>query len=407
MEKTTGRKIKFVDAVFILAILLCIIAICIAQYVISTTSAATSVDVGLFTTRHSITFSGIVVRNETVIPSPVEGGVVSYSVDNGGRIIKDTEIARIYGSSDQIYYRNRIEQLEEELKTLEESQNKGTTEYVQPEFIFDQINEQYKNQLIGVKSGDLNKLYDNKLNLLKLMCIYNISVNAEIDYSQRIQQIKSEISSLKQNLADPISVVKSSGSGYFTSAVDGYEGIISLKSIGSISADTVKQVVENPDVHSGNYIGKTFDDYKWKFVGVIDTPDIFFVNTNQTMYFYSSGKSYKVHIDSVIPTGNGNEAVVTISCDKMDESIAKIRADSVELLFGEYTGIRVPRAAIRFVNGEKGVYISEGEKLVYKKLDVIYEGEDYVLSKLTQDSDYVNLYDRVLLEAVSADEVIS
>ena len=38
--------------------------------------------------------------------------------------------------------------------------------------------------------------------------------------------------------------------------------------------------------------------------------------------------------------------------------------------------------------------------MIFKKLDVIYEGDDYVLSGYSTDKEYLELYDRVLLDPV-------
>jgi hypothetical protein len=47
----------------------------------------------------------------------------------------------------------------------------------------------------------------------------------------------------------------------------------------------------------------------------------------------------------------------------------------------------------------KGVYITKGEQVMFKKIDVIYEGTDYVLSKIHEnDSSYLALYDDILME---------
>ena len=75
-----------------------------------------------------------------------------------------------------------------------------------------------------------------------------------------------------------------------------------------------------------------------------------------------------------------------------------MRTAEVELIFSEETGIKVSRSAIRFVDGIKGVYVIEGELVEFKKLNVIYDGDDYVLSENTSDPEYLNLYDKILLE---------
>ena len=52
----------------------------------------------------------------------------------------------------------------------------------------------------------------------------------------------------------------------------------------------------------------------------------------------------------------------------------------------------------------KGVYIRKGEQVVFKKIDVIYEGGDYVLSKITNDNEFLALYDDIMIEEVDKNE---
>ena len=70
-------------------------------------------------------------------------------------------------------------------------------------------------------------------------------------------------------------------------------------------------------------------------------------------------------------------------------------------MFDNYQGIKVPREAIRFKGDQKGVYVILGNEYTFKNIDVIYEGSDFVISRSTSDPNYLLLYDRILLEAVS------
>ena len=92
--------------------------------------------------------------------------------------------------------------------------------------------------------------------------------------------------------------------------------------------------------------------------------------------------------------------------------------DRVEIIKGEYEGIQVPRSAIRFkeleetstnvLTGEetttkvnyRGVYVMDGETVTFRKLDVIYEGDDYVLSSLNAGDGYLILYDSIIVEGI-------
>ena len=43
--------------------------------------------------------------------------------------------------------------------------------------------------------------------------------------------------------------------------------------------------------------------------------------------------------------------------------------------------------------------------MTFKKIDVIYEGSDYILSEVhDDDSSYLALYDDILIEGVDADD---
>ena len=81
----------------------------------------------------------------------------------------------------------------------------------------------------------------------------------------------------------------------------------------------------------------------------------------------------------------------------------------------------MPRDAIRFadvkeqytdqngmeqekVKREKGVYIRKGEQVLFKRIKVIFEGSNYVLSEVQDDPEYLALYDDIMLEGVDKDD---
>ena len=177
-----------------------------------------------------------------------------------------------------------------------------------------------------------------RLELLKLMCIYNVSSNVEDDYSERIAELNAELDGYQRALVNPIANISATDSGYFTSVVDGYESDISIDEIDSITTDKIREIISYPikeNVISSDVIGKVFSDYTWKLIGIINTDDRFFVNQSFDLMFSSLEKTYKGYVESITPTGNGNEAIIIVSCDEMDADIAGSRVLDAELLFGE------------------------------------------------------------------------
>lgn len=389
-------------------IIVSVILLIVSQIYVGIKRSKESEDAVLFTCKNSISFTGVIVRDEKLIYSNViDKGVIDYTVDDGSRLSKDSVIANIYDGVDQIYSRYRIEKLEENIEMLTRAQDHGTTDYAQPEFITSQINESYKEILLNIASKNFKSVYETGNDMLKLMCIYNIATNAETDFSQRIADLNTELSIFNASLKKPLDTIEADETGYFTSHYDGYENVLSTENITSLTADEIKNIIKDTSANPiiDGVIGKVFNDYTWKMVGVIDTDDIFFVNEKITLSFSSLNERHTAVVDSITPTGNGNEAIIILTCEELNSEIAGLRTADVELIFDEHTGIKASRSAIRFVDGVKGVYVLEGESLHFKKLDVIYEGDDYVLSKNTSDNDYLNLYDKIILEPIETKPV--
>ncbi len=394
------------DAILMAVIVLCVFALIGSQIYIGMNRTENTQDAVLYTCKESLSFTGVIIRDESVVYSQYVGeGIMDYAVSDGSRLSKDSAIARIYDSYTQIYNRYRIERLTEELENLRHAQDPGVTDYAQPEFINNQINENYKNLLLNLTENNFRNVYDDSLDMLSLMNIYNIAAKVESDYSPRIQKLDAELSRLNAALKQPIATITASESGYFTSVIDGYESSLSLETIEDMTVDQIKAIIAKPDNTSEsqrNAIGKVFNAYSWKMIGVIDVADRYFVHQDLQFSMDTSENTHTVTVESITPTGNGNEAIIILSCDELDSELAETRVADVELTFVEETGIRAPRSAIRFVNEEKGVYVLVGERLEFKKLDVIYEGDDYVLSRNTSDGEYLNLYDRIVLDPISS-----
>ena len=149
-----------------------------------------------------------------------------------------------------------------------------------------------------------------------------------------------------------------------------------------------------------NSAGKLLKDYSCKILMVIDNDERVSAGMYLKAMLSASKETYNVYVDSVKDAGDG-QSIVILSCDILDEALVSERVQRIELVFDDYTGLKVPREAIHFNSQkEKGVYVILGQDVQFKKIEIVYEGDDYVLSKNTSDEDYLLLYDQILLEAV-------
>lgn len=378
----------------------------------------------LATAEDSITFKGVYVRDEK--PVLYNGsGAVSYSVLDGGKLGKGTTIAEIYASDTEIETRQKIENLNHELSILKKIENPGTSDVEKPASLSNLILEKYKSTVYDLEMNDINSLAKNKEELLILISTMQMVTGNSDEYRLNIQQnineIQAEIDSLKASQSSPIDRIISNESSYFVSYVDGYEDEITKANIDNLTVDYINSVNDNVSENTEGVLGKTIEGYKWYIVGIIDNSNNKYSET-ESLYLKleSTPQQVRAVVERIKPTDNANESIVILSCDKLTYDLVQHRTERVEMIKGVYEGVKVPRDAMRFkdieetvtdeITGEKvkkttnyrGVYVKLGEQVLFKKLDVIFEGDKYVISNINKGSEYVVLYDDIIVEGIDA-----
>lgn len=371
----------------------------------------------------SAEFKGVFIRDEQ--PKTYSGnGVLSYNVSDGGRVGNGTVIAQVYPTDEQIRINREIESLEKELSILNKIQNRGTLESAQPAGLSSSIEETYKNIIYCRDTGDYDSISADMDDLLIYLSTYQIITDDSIDFTPRINDINSKLTELRASSLSPLETLTSDRSAYFVSYCDGYEDVLTKEGIGSLTVEQLRNVTDSKE-NSPTVAGKLIDGYEWYLAGIIDNSrKEYAVGDSVTLRFESVSETFKAKIIDVRDEGDPSQSIIIVSCNQFNYDLIQHRAETVELIKGDYpvTGLKVSREAIRFLSVEeeitdeetgitstvttnyKGVYILEGEQVEFRKLDVIYEGSDYVLSAVHEDDkSYLALYDDIIVEGVDSD----
>ena len=267
---------------------------------------------------------------------------------------------------------------------------------------------------------DVSDIKSSRDDLLTLMSIYQISVKQEDGYDDRIASLELQIDELMKNRKTYKKAITSDDSGYFVSYTDGYEKKLNLDDTSDITADVIKDVIANEKSmragRSKNEIGKLIKGYNWKIAGIIDNSDsVYNPGDSVKLSFASTPDTVTAVIESLEPTDDPSEWVLILRCDEMTYDLVQKRVERVEMTLNDFEGIRVPREALRFnKNNEKGCYVLWGQRVLFKKVDTIFEDNDYILSRITSDESYVCVYDDIIIEGVdtaaymaNSDEVVT
>lgn len=355
-----------------------------------------------------ISFQGIIVRDEKQITYSGDD-VISYMYPDGSKVTKGAAVAKVFDSQEAASVERRVERIDEQIEMLQRAQNPGTTDYVQPESISRKIDDHYKQLISYANDGEFANFENIKSDMSLVMNIYNIISGISTDYNSKIAELQQQSLQLKAQASNVKDTITASETGYFVSYCDGYENVLDTENVYSLKQSEIEDIVsgKSDSEHSvpSNAVGKIFEEYGCLIVGIIDTDSRVAEDAVLSLALDSSVSLYDVTVVSVRPAETSGKSIVVLSCDNLDEALVSQRVQSMQLIFDEYQGLKVPRSAIRFQGEQKGVYVILGQDITFKKIDVIYEGGDFVLSRNTSDEEFLLLYDQILLEVVSEQDV--
>ena len=356
----------------------------------------------LATVNEDIIFDGIIVRDESVVTYNGQG-VLDYKYVDGSKVSMNSTVAEVYPTEEAIYARDKIAEIDAEIELLQKAQDPATTNYAEPDALISGIKGGYNDLLASIEARELDKIPSIKSQIALNSNMYSIITGTEAGYTETINELQAKKGKLQSKASAATDAIKADRTGYFVSYADGYENDLKMSGVDKLTESEIREVLKGDRQPPANAIGKTFDSYNCKIVGIVKKDSRISEDANVSLKLNSSRTVYDCTVDSV--KNSGENMIVVLDCDRVDQTLVDSRSLSAKLIFDEYQGIRVPRSALRFQGNDKGVYVILGKDISFKKINVIYEGDDFVLSENTSNEEYLLLYDQILLEVVSNKDV--
>lgn len=347
-----------------------------------------------------IPFEGVILRDETVIYNS-GSGVLSYEHEDGVKAGKSTVIARRYKNDGDVAYLMEIDRLKEQISMLESAETLIGTDNSQLEAISAQINESHSGMIDYILRGDFSSASSERSKLLCAMCKREITLKESGGYAEKKKELQGKISELEAMISGDVQEITAGGTGYFVSSVDGYEGEFGYSDVDKMTEETIESVIDNPTKSGGkNAIGKLISDFHWRAAAVIENEKMFgiYEGGTATLRVGSGQRQYETEVVSVKNLGNG-KSIYIFEGDNFVSNAVESRVASFKLVVKSYGGLRVPRTALHYdENEQRGVFVLRGQTLVFKKVEVVYWGEGYVICSQVKDDEYLKLYDKIVVE---------
>ena len=112
---------------------------------------------------------------------------------------------------------------------------------------------------------------------------------------------------------------------------------------------------------------------------------------------YIESKGYSIDFNTGL-------AKLVVSCQTVNAEILSFGVETAQIDLKTYEGIRIDKAALHIVDGQRGVYVKYGNLQRFLKIETLYEDENYILipdnGKLGTDNE-VRLYDEIIVQGTN------
>lgn len=352
-----------------------------------------------YTVEDTVETDVFVARNENYITNKKDGTIISV-VDDGSRVAKNQEVAVVFSDTEAADTYSRLRELETEIERYKKLSSQSDNYTFNINDLDDNIDTAAMDLVNSVWKKDFTEINENINNVRDQVVTRQIATGNSIDFETKLKSFESEYNDLSKKNSSHTSVV-SDTSGYYISGTDGLEKIVDTAKVKDLSVDDIYGVLKSKaeDVPDGA-IGKVVTDFTWYFLCIVDSNRTGTLEVGDTITVnlpFSAVNSVKATVYA-INENTGDKSAIVLSCNLMNSDISSLRHETAELVIDSYTGLRVPATAIRVNDdGEKGVFVQNGNIIEFRKLNIVYTADDYVLSSAdSNDDSFVRLYDNIV-----------
>lgn len=359
--------------------------------------------------------SGFFVRDEAAFAEPKQG-VIGYPYKNAEKVAKGAVVANLYNSEEDLYKLQEADELTALKEILSKSQDSTQLQGVKLDLLVKQIAESKAELVKCVDENDFTDLKNIYLTLMSRMDQFNAYIDSSVSYEAMIASLDAQINVLRSSVSTTGESISSAESGYFSNVVDGYEMIFTPDILTDLTIAKAEELMDQKVSSVPNSIGKITRDANWSFVSVV---------TAKQAESFSKGNTIKLHFHSLstgevsatvsqVITEKGNDkAVVIFTGNFLNDDFVNMRFEKPTVVVKNYTGIIIPKEAVRIRSVEdsegnlsdvKGVYVMVGTMVRFKQLEPIYEDDHVVVSKIVSNSNYVAIYDQVIIRGKDLDD---
>ena len=358
----------------------------------------------------SIDLSGYVVRQEQVLADD-SGGLLRLRREEGERVSNGGVVASVYADQASLDRQTEIGALETRIEQLQYAQDAAGSSEISMKLdtqIMQNVLE-YRRCLAADRLAKAETC-GGQLRALVLKRDYTYTENE--DLSGQIGELQAQLKELKARAAGSVRTISSPASGLYSAVVDGYENVLTPESLTDITPSQLSAVRADSAVSSS--VGKLILGDSWNYAASMPAADAEELKeTSDTLqkagkslilrFAKSVERDLPVTVSYLGPEEDGRRVAVFEGKTYLPQ-LTLLRQQSAQIIWGGAEGIRVPKEALRVdtrtVEHEdgtteetrvKGLYCIVGMEARFKPVEVLYNGNGFLLVRANAPEDRENL----------------
>lgn len=398
-QKSNNSKQNLVMAVIVIAILAFVAAECFSVLNVSLKTQTAYVT----TVYDTVDAKALVIRDEK--QAQAGSGVAVATVSDGEKVAAGGSIAMLFSTSENAQQYSNYLELEKERDYYIDLINVSVGSVTDIERLESSILTDVNGFIRSAAHSDTEGAQSYSHDMNDGFTKRSLLIGEQIDFSAVLQEINDRIAAINVNSCKPSGFVTAETSGYYSRYTDGLEGAFDYSAIDKLDIDTLNSYITQAESASGTVqgSGKIINSYVWYLCCAVNTEDIVGLENGDSLKVYvkSSNKELNCKIVSGAETATfeNRQTVLVLSCNEMNSELSSMRLEDIEIRVRSYTGIKVSSTAVHELDGEKGVYALVSNIAKWRRADILYTGEDYVILSYNDPdiSNGIKLYDEIII----------
>ncbi len=351
-----------------------------------------------YTMEDTLELPGIAMFDSAGVPG---SGSLGYLVEDGERVTEGTVLAEVYTDPAQGARREELDRLDRQIDLLTKSENSVGSDLTllttqTQNALYDLLDQLDTAAYTGMRDAiDEFLLAQNRL---------QVSTGQSGGFDATIAALQAErdaAAAALQGLAE----ITADRNGYFISTAAAQPLALSEEELKNDTPAALSARLQQPlETTGADWAGRIVTGFSWRFYGVCTLAQADRFDGVTRVQIRVPGKqdeALDATVVEVLPDEESGLAKVTLECNTINANVLHFAQEEAEIVLATYEGIRVNKEALHIVDGERGVYVKYGSLQRFRRIEIEFEDESYLLlpaDGAVGEASEVRLYDEIIVE---------